>query len=488
MNIVWILLDHLIYRHHDHDDSPYPPLPALKRLRSEGVFFENALSVCPLCTPARASMLTGTYPHRHGLVQNTGSGFGPDELTATEAVFSAPLREAGFRCGYFGKWHCGRERIAADFGFEGFSAPDYGNPYGLPQYREYLEAHRLPEPVVDLEWHFSPANRPGKTPLIPGLRGPRPHMAAGVLTSPAATHETSFVMSSACDWIAERADAGERFCVRVDPWGPHHPYFVPSEFAGMIDPASIPEYPNFSHDLADRPQHHRNFLESVRRDVPFGPWTEWQWLVARAYEHVAFVDSAIGRLLDHLDRLGIAAETTVILTADHGDALGSHGGVIDKDSMMVEETMRIPLVVRAPGLFPEGVVSPALVTNMDIVPTLYDIAEMGTAPASDGESLLLPATRPDEFREQILCEHHGHQIDCYQRYLRRGEFVYVANLTDQDELYRVGTDPYQMQNLIHEESCADVAAELRRRLRGEMEAHGDVSSDRARRMIQRLAG
>src|SRR5690606_34475464 len=143
-----------------------------------------------------------------------------------------------------------------------------------------------------------------------------------------------------------------------------------------------------------------------------------------------------GTVIDTLDRLGLSENTLVIYTADHGDAIGSHGGVFDKGSLMVEETMRVPLAIRWPGVIEEGSVSEALVTNMDLVPTVLDAAGASIPEGLDGESLVNLVRDPFDtpWREDLMCEHHGHGVKLFQRHLRWQEYKYVAHQNDIEEL------------------------------------------------------
>jgi len=163
-NIVWLLTDHHVFAHHYTRPGPRPVLPTYERLGREGVSFSRAYAVCPLCTPARASMLTGVYPHRHGMLMNNGDCGSRLDFDPGTRLFSHVLRDAGYRCGYFGKWHCGEERGPLDFAFEGWSMLGYGHPYWTDEYAAYLEEFGLPQATVDVEWHF----------------GNRSHMGAGI--------------------------------------------------------------------------------------------------------------------------------------------------------------------------------------------------------------------------------------------------------------------------------------------------------------------
>ncbi|MBL7222384.1 MAG: sulfatase-like hydrolase/transferase [Candidatus Brocadiae bacterium] len=487
-NIVWLLTDHHVFAHHYFLPGPRPVLPTYERLAREGVAFTNAYAVCPLCTPARASMLTGVYPHRHEMVMNNGDCGSRLDFEPDARLFSHYMNDAGYRCGYFGKWHVGDERGPLDYGFEGWSQLGYGHPYWDDDYAAYLDELGLPQATVDVEWHFADPARIGK-----GIRlkdEPNWHQrmeCAGRLTTPVETHEAYYLAHRASQWLECMAKDSDPFCLRVDVWGPHQPYWVAEPFAGTIEPRDIPEYPSFAHDLADRPEQHRRFAKSRREHSVAKTWEDWQPVVARSYEHATQVDAALGRVLDTLDRLGLADNTLVFYTADHGDAIGSHGGVFDKDSLMVEETERIPLAVRWQGRAPAGVQTRRLATHMDLVPTLLDAGGAQMPQPLDGRSLVPLVQHPHDtpWPDDLLCQHHGHGHPCLQRMVRCGPYKYVAHLDDLDELYDLRQDPYELRNCIADPSLADVRKDMQERLR-RLTAECDDNAPDVQRLCQQL--
>jgi len=470
-NIVWLLTDHHAFAHHLSLPGPKPEIPTHDRIAADGVRFDRAYAVCPLCTPARASMLTGVYPHKHGMALNNGDCGARREFDRDARLFSHYLRQAGYRCGYFGKWHCGVRRGPMDYGFEGWSMPGYGLPYKTDRYAAYLAELGLPQMEVDVDWHENTPSRQGRHVLRDDPHEGFHMNAAGIMTTPVETHEAYFVTHMANQWLAERARDGQPFCLRVDVWGPHQPHFVGEPFAGSIDPASIPEYPNYAHGLADRPQMHRDFRDRWTRRT----WEQWAFVLARCFEHVRQVDAALGRVVDALEELHLADDTLLVYTADHGDILGAHGGTFDKGALMVEETERIPLAVRWPGRIAPGQRSDALLTHMDIVPTVLEAAGAEIPPETDGRSLLPLAQDPAaDWRDDLMCQHHGHLGELrFQRMLRWGDCKYVAHLRDSDELYDLKADPYELTNRIDDPAMADVLAEMRRRLARRMIEHDD---------------
>lgn len=487
-NIVWLVQDHVAWKHVLKTAGPKPELPTYRRIAAEGVAFDHAYTVIPLCGPARASMLTGVYPHQHGVLNNGSTVRLTGDKGLPTGTYNSYLADAGYRCGYFGKWHAG-VGTAQDCGFEGFSLPDYGDPYGTPEYAAYLQRFGLPEPVVDVEWRAGGEPEHGvklmERGLRPGREGGIGHPCAGVFRSPVETTEAYFVSRLASDWIEERAADGDSFVLRVDVWGPHQPYLVAAPYKDKIDPNHIPEYPNFGHDFADRPSYHQRDRAEWRARTGFTSWEEWQPIVARAYEHMEQTDTALGEVLDTLERTGMAANTIIIYTADHGDILASGGGLFDKDAMLTEETMSIPLAIRWPGVT-TGNSQPTseLVSNMDVVPTVLDMAGITPPVHMDGASLiklLQPSPGQGSWRESLMAEHFGHMnYDGLQSVLYWQHYKYVAHLDDMDELYDLEADRFEMRNLVGVESMHDVLRAMRQRLAALLGAYEKLSDDACR--------
>ena len=473
-NLVFLLNDHQAYYRHGWDAGPPVRRPCFDRLAAEGVAFSHAYSACPLCGPARRTMLTGLFPHNHGETRN-------DKNTPfTEDTYLDILARSGYRSLYFGKWHAG-PGTAFDHGCEGLSYPSYNNPYTKPDYAAYLERRGLPAPEVTIEHSLQAWGEP--IPLGPGYRQTRGwcnEHACGILTAPKETHEAFFLAHLACDALREHAASGggRPFALRVDFWGPHQPYFPTREFADLYAPEAIGEYGNFRDDLSGKPATYRyegNLGLHVNHElvVPSPlPWSTWQVLLARCYAQIGLVDAAGGLILDALDELGMADDTLVVWTTDHGDALACHGGHFDKSGYLPEEMIRIPMALRYPGHVAPGRGSGALVSNLDVAPTLLDAAGAGFDRPVDGASLL-PVCRGDAGRDDLMCETFGHQTDVVGRVLVTGRHKHVCNQGDRDELYDLEADPFELSNLIDDPAHAGLLADLRQRLAAWQRRTGD---------------
>ena len=480
MNIIMITNDHQAYYRHGWDGGVVPKCPCFDALAAEGVSFNRMYAVAPLCVPVRTTLVTGLYPHNHkNVTNNTHAPFNH------ELIFSA-LERAGYSSYYFGKWHAGPGK-ATDFGPEGFSREDYGNPYLSPEYKQYLADRNLEMPRRRIEKVFTTPDFIIQHPDL--VEGNEEYVsdkffsgenAVGVSLGPKESHESFFLAEMACQQLetiaGEREQSGgEPFFMRVDFWGPHHPHFPSQEFVDMYDPADIPVYPSFSDTLENRPQIYRKETFEPIADPegnliipnPLSWERDWQLICSRAYAHITQVDAAGGKIIDALKSLGLDENTVVIWTTDHGDALASHGGLWDKGSYMTEEVMRVPLAIRVPGNRCPGSTAEELANTVDIPATILDLAGATMAETIDGRSLVPFIDQPDaRERTALLCETYGIG---YGK-VHNGKMVvtdtmkYIWNEGMMDELYDLKQDPYEMRNLIDHSRYAETVAELRSKL------------------------
>ena len=482
-NVLFLLNDHQAYYRHGWDGGVMPARPSFDRLAAGGVDFARAYTSCPLCVPARRTLATALLAHNHGLLTN-------DERLPThdQGLIWPHMAEAGYRCYYYGKVHVGPEDAAA-LGCEGFGPVSYNNPYIQPEYHDYLEKRGLPEASFDISHVLWPKYPPGPGHKIhrPGATG---HYA-GVMETPAETHESFFVANLAIEKLTQIAAAGgdEPFFMRVDFWGPHQPYLAAPEYVAMYHPGEIAEYGNWRDDLADKPSVHRSVMDPpLAKDrkliIPSAlPWETWAEILAFCYAQVTMVDAAGGMVLDALDELGLADNTLVIWSTDHGDALASHGGRYDKCSYLSEEVVRVPMAVRWPGRIEPGQQRNEFVSLMDLPATVMDAGGARWNGPVDGESLLALLTgRSSDWRDDLMIETHGHHGEkVVGRAIVAGDHkyaVYHHAETGQceEELYDLAGDPYEMTNLVGDDSSAAVMAEMRTRLDAWRERTGDAAT------------
>jgi arylsulfatase A-like enzyme len=474
-NILWIVTDHQAYYQHSKAEGARPQTPNFDRLASQGISFDRSYAAVPLCGPARRTLLTGLFPHNHGNYYNY------TDAPYDHEVYLSTLAAEGYRNFYFGKWHAG-PGTALDFDCEGFSDTDYGNPYITPRYKEYLKKHGLPQAEHFVEHAFW--NETFQE-MFPDLKAGATYRcdkawcgehAVGLTLTPKETHESFFLANLACEALEELAKipGDQPFHLRVDFWGPHQPHFPTKEFADLYNPDEITEYGSFRDTLENKPDfyfqdNNRPLADEQNRLIipsPL-PWEAWQKIVARAYAHITMVDAAAGLIVAKLDELGFAENTLVIWTADHGDALASHGGRFDKGSYMTEEVLRVPLAIRYPPEINAGQRTDKLVSSMDLPPTILAAAGTAFQEEVDGRSLLPlcydPATL---WRTDLMTETFGHGYG--KHYIGRAilteRFKYVTFKGQISELYDLEKDPYELDNLIEEGEFKPVLAEMKKRL------------------------
>lgn len=465
-NIVFILYDHQAYYGHGKmAGGPEIKRPNFEKLGKEGVKFTRAYTCCPLCGPARRSMLNGLYPHTHGEIKN--DAFYPFE----EQNYLRTLARQGYRNYYYGKWHAG-PGTAHDHNCEGFSYPSYGNPLITPEYDEYLKDNDLPPFEVKIVRSFMKHLKIGT--FYKPKDGLLTESAAGIMTTPKETHESYFLASLACQKLEEiaRSNSTEPFHLRVDFWGPHQPYFPSQEFYDMYEPREIPEYPNFDDDLSNKPEiykydHHYPISKKLKILHPNPmPWNEWQEVLACNYAEQTLLDEAGGMILKKLDELGLSDNTFIIWTTDHGDGLACHGGHFDKNAYMPEEMVRIPMAIKYPGVIEKGQEKNELVNLIDLAPTFLDLASSSFKNPVAGTSLM-PLLKGEEnkWREDVMCETFGHFSTHIGRLVVHENIKYIYNEGDMDELYDIEQDPYELNNLINQEQYSKILNDMKGRLK-----------------------
>ena len=437
--------------------SPICQTPALDRLAASGTRFDNAYSICALSSPARASMLTGLYPHRHGLVVNE------DEFFDDVRLVSEDFADAGYACGFVGKWHCGEDKLPSDFGFEGMDVPGYGNCKKTPEYRAYLRDRNLEPGAI--------------VPLGTGWRNNL--LLNGMTTGPEEASVPYFLAEYTIDMMSKYQEEESPFLLFCNFWGPHAPYLPTEPYASMYEPTEIPPWGNFYDGLDGKPNAHRRYRDALLGEGnKLRGWDEWSTWVASYFGFVTMIDSQIGRILDALEELGLVEDTIVLFTADHGDHVGAHGGIHDKNAMMYQDTYHIPFLARIPGTRAGAVVGQPI-TNMDITPTLYDLAGIAPGRTLDGRSLvpLLSGEEGPAWEEDVMCVYNGHHFAYQSRMVTDGRTKYVFNAPEIDEFYDLVRDPWEMHNLIDDQAYRDEIAHKRARLTQWAEKVGDPLLD-----------
>ncbi len=457
-NIVFVLTDD----HAAHALSCYgsavTTTPQLDRLAAGGLRFTNAFCTNALCTPSRASILTGAYSHRNGVYTLD------DNLDNRQTTFPRLLQQAGYQTAIVGKWHLGHGERHDPAGF------DYWNV--LPDQGEYVD----PE-LIEL------GTRTRRTGYV-----------------------TDLVTDIALDWL-DRRDPDRPFLLMLHHKAPHSPWVPAQRHRDLFTDRPVPVPSTYDDDHAGRAEAARVAkirvdthlsADELKQPVPAGlTWPEerlwkYQRFIADYLRCVAAVDESVGRVIDRLDDAGLADDTIVVYTSDQGFFLGDHGW-FDK-RFMYEESLRMPLLVRYPRALPAGETRDAMVLNIDFAPTLLDYAGVVPPPGLQGRSIRPVCERGDvdgwrdafyyRYWEHLsaisVCAHYGVRTGRYKLIHYYGEGLGTTGSSDVSmrpawELFDLQDDPLELANVYADPRYDDVRTDLTRLL---YELKAEVGDDR----------
>ncbi|HCE46913.1 MAG TPA: hypothetical protein DET40_25480 [Lentisphaeria bacterium] len=460
-NILLILTDqHRLSAVGAYGDTPCRT-PNIDRIAKEGILFQNAYTTCPVCSPARASIMTGLYPHTHGMSGNVHDlTSAVHELHDKPSLLSRRLQERGYKLGYTGKWHLGTDSqtvfmdrnspsLPKDVGFEGQNFPGHGDGgFQYPEYRKYLKDHGFQHKV-----------RPWSEKTRQAREG-----ACGILDGPVESTIDHFITDETISLMSRFKDDGRPFFMWQNFWGPHVPCFVTEEYWEMYRNVPIPEWPNYRWPSRATPGPHNARISPDHENLT---WEDWATAMRYYYGFTSMIDAEIGRVLDYLDKSGLSENTAVVFAADHGETMGSHGGLIDKGFIHFEETHRIPFIIRMPGGKHKGEFKREFISLADLYPTVLELAGCEYDNRSVHGSSILPLIEGNarEWREDIVVEFSGVSfMGSTMRTIRHGNIKYGYACGFGDELYDLDSDPYEMKNLACEPSYAERANDMRKRL------------------------
>ncbi|HEV2296305.1 MAG TPA: sulfatase [Tepidisphaeraceae bacterium] len=450
-NILFIMSDD----HAAHAISAYGSkinqTPNIDRIAREGMLFRNAFVTNSICTPSRATILTGKYSHLNGTY------FVAQRFDGSQQTFPKLLQQAGYQTAVVGKWHLGSDPTGFDYWNILIGQGPYYNP-----------------PMIE---NGQKIKHEGYT--------------------------TDIITDITLDWLKNKRDKSKPFMLKYHHKAPHREWTPGPDHLDQFDGERIPEPANLLDDYATRRSAAREATMRVGRDmnardlklepVPnltaeqlarwkqayeeenaqkFATMPEEPELTKRNYQRyikdylrcVQSVDDNIGRVLKYLDESGLAANTIVIYTSDQGFFLGDHGWY-DK-RFMYEESLRTPLVVRWPGVTKPGSTDEHIVLNLDFAQTILDAAGVAQPRDMQGRSLvpLLKGESPSDWRNSMyyhyyeyptshrVREHHGVRTDRYKliHFYTLGEW----------ELFDLKTDPQEMKNVYGDPAYAETRREL----------------------------
>ena len=476
-NILWLCTDQQRYDTLGAQGNRHVRTPRLDELWRSGTAFTHAYCQSPICTPSRASFLTGTYP---STCHNTRNG--NDTFVGRFPLVTRLLADAGYDCGLIGKLHLasayGRIEPRADDGYRSWRY-SHGPRDDWPVGHDYADWVRQRGAVL------------GELIQDP----------AGV---PAALHQTTWAAERTIEFISdEQRAAGTPWLACVNIYDPHPPFNPPQEYRDRYDPAAMPGPLFRASDLAQQEQLAAVDFQSGGRPpdaldihspvIPVSPRPEGagvqgsgtvaagtspdampphatardaRTLQAAYYAMIELIDDQVGRVLDALHASGQADDTLVIFTSDHGEMLGDHG-LIQKGCRFYEGLVRVPLILSWAGRIRAGRQSDALVELTDLAPTLLEAAGEPVPEWMLGRSLLpigSGAAPLDRHRDAVWCEYFD-ALDAPDAtratMYRRGRYkLVVYHGHGLGELYDLERDPGEFDNLWDDPAHAGVKADL----------------------------
>ena len=429
-NVVVILSDDHRYDFMGfHPEAPaFLRTPNMDRMRAEGAHLENAFVTTSLCSPSRASILTGKYAHNHGVVDNTSP------IPEGTRFFPQDLQAAGYETAYVGKWHMGE---ADDQPRDGFD-----------RWVSFRGQGAYTNPLLNID---------GEQIQHEG-------------------YTTDILTDYAVEWLEQQGDAP--FFLQLSHKAVHAEFEPAPRHTGAYAAVSIP-YPR---SMPATESNYRGKPHWVRQqrgswhgvDFMFhgdlGPGQSGFDNFYRRYtETLLALDESVGRVLDALEANGLAENTLVLYLGDNGFLLGEHG-LIDKRNAY-EESIRIPMLAWAPGTIQPGSTVSGLVRNLDLAPTILELTNTRSPIDMDGSSflnLLTGGSAGDADRE-FLYEYYWEYAFPHTptTFALRGEqykFIYYHGVWDTEELYDLTTDPKEQHNLVHVPALQETVNAMRTRL------------------------
>jgi len=431
-NIVFVITDDQRWDQLGYTGHPVLKTPNIDRIAEEGASFNNFFVATPLCSPSRASFLTGLYPHTHRVFNNDKLGI--DVVSHTLMTFPRQLREQGYETAYVGKWHMGLD----DSRRPGFDSWISFKGQGI-----YIDG-------------------------VVNDNGTRKQLRGDM---------TDYLNRRAVEFINQPHD--KPFCLYLGHKAVHNPFLPAKRHEELYSDYEFQVPPPNEEDLAGKPVLTRKLQRNNHLELEgIGPepaeprrgrGRDPQSIVRDQLRCLASVDEGIGQLLAALESTGELENTIFIYTSDNGFFMGEHGSFNGK-RMAYDEALRVPFFIRYPRLISPGSVREDLVLNIDVAPTLLDLAGVESVIPMHGESfvpLLKDANVP--WRKAFLAEYFLEKVARRTptwKAVRTQDWKYIrySEHEGMDELYNLKADPKELKNLVnhpeHETRLKEMKAQL----------------------------
>lgn len=426
MNVIFILSDDHRYDFMGFTGKvPWLETPNMDRMAKEGAHFENAFVTTSLCSPSRASILTGQFSHTHTIIDNQAPD--PGNLT----FFPQYLQQAGYQTGFFGKWHMGDKN-------------DHPRP-GFDHWESFKGQGVYNDPTFNIN---------GERKTFKG------------------EYVSEVITKNSINWLKNR-DEDKPFFAYLSHKAVHADFIPSKDDKDQYKNKELIYPPSYELTVSDKYKEHR-LPEWVKKQRYSWHGVDYMYhgrhtfdTFFKAYcETLKSVDESIGEVMEYLEAEGLAENTLVIYMGDNGFSFGEHG-LIDKRHAY-EESMKVPFLAWSPAMVKKGSTVKAMVQNIDVAPTILELAGLKSPAHFQGRSItpLFQNQRPDDWRERIYYEYyweytypqtptvHAVRTDKYK-------YIRYHGVWDTNELYDLENDPYEMNNLIAEEEHQAMIKQLR---------------------------
>lgn len=459
--------------------------PHIDSMAARGTRFSACTTPNPVCMPARSAILSGLYPRTNGVVDN---GIDLTDEIADTYGFARRLSTNGYDTALIGKAH-----LRHGLYNEGPDGPrgdeqrgdDWFGPYMGFEHAELIRHchHNTPMPPPEKGFHYEKflfrdghgedRMKDWDTRLPPDCGFEQVWHSA----LPPAYHNSNWIADRTIAYMDDHKDGDQPFMVWTSFPDPHTPFDAPEPWSRMYDPADIDLPPHRVEDFERRPWWHKASRENIPTDPdPVMRHMRINWsrprnlsddvlreVIANYYAMISLIDHNVGRILAYLDEAGLAENTIVIFTSDHGDWMGDHGLML-KGPMLYDGLVRVGLVARGPGIA-EGCVVDEPVSTIDLGVTFDDWAGIDHAPIAHGRSLATLLSGGQEDRDcsrtewDLGTERAGVAVNlsCVRTTTHK---LTIDEISKVGELYDLVEDPYETTNVFDDPAYKGVRAEL----------------------------